>query len=202
MTMINLDSTIFNISQQSMAPATGRLLVSEPFLRELYFNHSVIMLLDHDDDSSSMGIVMNNKMDYRLGQILADVDEDLDIPVYCGGPVGSDRLFYMHCLGDMFDDSARVAPGLWIGGDFGQVMDYVADGNPVEGVLRFFLGYSGWERGQLAGELEQHVWAVTDVPVGMNLLRGSDDSYWHRVVRTLGRRYQGWRYHPAQLIAN
>lgn len=200
--MINLDNSIFNIKQPSIEPAAGRLLVAEPFLREQYFSHSVILLLDYNEPGTAMGLVLNNKTQYTLGELVEGVADDVDVPVYCGGPVGSDRLFYLHRLGDIFDDSQQVAPGLWVGGDFDQVMEYIADGNPVEGVLRFFLGYSGWEPRQLIGEVEQHVWAVARISRDMDILRGSEDSYWHRTVRTLGRDYAGWRYHPAQLIAN
>jgi len=200
--MINLDSTIFNISQKTIAPAGGRLLVSEPFLREQYFSHSVILLLDYDDDSTSMGLVLNNRTRYTLGELVDGIDSGISAPVYCGGPVGGNRLFYLHSLGNMFDGSRQVVPGLWTGGDFDQVLEYISEDNPVEGVMRFFIGYSGWDERQLSGEVSNHVWAVTDIKPGMNLLSGSEDPYWHRIVRSLGPRYSGWRYHPAHIIAN
>ena len=41
------------------APLTGRLLVAEPFLNELYFQRSVILLVHHDQEES-MGLVLNH----------------------------------------------------------------------------------------------------------------------------------------------
>jgi len=200
--MINLDKTIFNIDLPSSAPAGGRLLVAEPFLREQYFNHAVILLIDFDDAATSMGLVMNNLTDYNLGDLVEGVPEGLEIPVYCGGPVGSDRLLYLHTAGDLFVGSRQIAPGLWVGGDFDDILSYIREDNPVDGVIRFFIGYSGWEAGQLTQEMSQHVWTVTRVKRDMQLLHGDGDSYWHRIVRYLGPAYAGWRFHPSQLIAN
>lgn len=200
--MINLDSTIFNINVPSLKPRAGSLLVSEPFLREPYFNHSVIMLLEHDPRVTSMGLVLNRPTEYALGDLVSDVPEDVKVPVFCGGPVGSNRLFYLHTLGETLGPCSEVVPGLWIGGDFETVIDYVRSGLPTEGVIRFFLGYSGWEAGQLEDELNHHVWTVAQPGTVDKLLVGSDDSYWHRVVRGLGPEFAGWRFHPMQPIAN
>ncbi len=200
--MINLDSTIFNINVPSLAPRTGSLLVSEPFLREPYFNHSVIMLLEHNNDVTSMGLVLNRPTEYSLGDLVAEVPADVKVPVFCGGPVGGDRLFYMHTLGNTLGECSEVADGLWIGGDFETVIEYVRSGLPTEGVIRFFLGYSGWEAGQLEDELKHHVWTVANPEKAGDLLVGADDAYWHRIVRGLGPEFAGWKFHPMQPIAN
>lgn len=200
--MLDLDRTLFNINVDSRKPHGGSLLVAEPFLHEDYFNHAVILLVDYDDAAQSMGIVMNRSTGYTLGELIDELPDDLAIPVYCGGPMSCDRLFYIHSLGAIFNDCRQITDGLYIGGDFNQVLEYVKSGYPTDGLIRFFVGYSGWEIGQLDKELSEHVWAVTKALPTAKMLDGANDAYWHRVVRSMGEKYRGWLYHPMNPTAN
>ena len=82
------------------------------------------------------------------------------------------------------------------------MIDYVNSDYPIEGAVRFYLGYSGWDVGQLDDELKQNVWAVAPISDAENLLLGSDDGYWHGQVRTMGQKYKGWLYHPQNPALN
>lgn len=176
----------------------GSLLVAEPFLREGYFNHAVITLVDYVREQGAMGVVMNNQLPGTTLQSLIDgITVEEPVPVYCGGPVSSDRLFFMHTLGALFPEASEVSPGLYISGDFPTVVDYVNSGYPLEGRLRFFVGYSGWERGQLEKECMDKVWAVSEpVLPAEDALTGGEDAYWHKVVRLMGPSYRDWLRHP------
>lgn len=64
-------SLLFNIDIQSgNTPAPGALLVSEPFLREDYFSHSVIALIEYEPGGGAMGVVLNNGSDYTLQELV------------------------------------------------------------------------------------------------------------------------------------
>lgn len=194
--MNDLRKTLFNINFDSLPIEKGRLLVAEPFLREDYFNHAVILLVEYKENEKPMGLVLNRASEYTLGEVVPDIDKDLQIPIFCGGPMSRDRLFYVHTLGSLFEDSIEVADGIYIGGDFSAVIDYVREGYPTDGLIRFFAGYSGWDKGQLEDEVKDHVWAVTNALPSTRLLVGKDNSYWHKVVRSMGEDYRGWLYHP------
>lgn len=198
--MTDIRSTLFDIRLNNNEPTPGSLLVAEPFLKEEHFNHAVILLLDYDKDDSSMGLVVNKSTGYSLGQLIEGFENEM--PVYSGGPVGTDRLFYIHCLGDIIKGSIEIAPGLWVGGDFDSIKEYLKAGYPTEGYLRFFLGYSGWQPGQLDEEVGNNVWAVVNKYDAKNLLADSDDTTWHRTVREMGDRFRGWLYHPMNLSSN
>ncbi len=194
---------LFNIDIPSgHTPAEGMLLVSEPFLHEKYFNHSVILLADYEKHGTAMGVVLNNETNYSLQELISDVTVETPIPVYCGGPLADDHLFFLHTFGDLIPETRPVCEGLWLGGDFDAMRRIVNDGYPTEGNIRFFLGYSGWSERQLDGELENNVWAVSTAPDPHALLRGSGDSYWHERVRAMGADYRGWLYHPQNPMNN
>lgn len=198
----DLSSTLFNIKLSTAEPRSGSLLVAEPFLKEECFNHAVILLVDHGDGYASMGLTLNKHTGLTLGQVTDDVKPDCQVPIYAGGPVGDNRMFYLHTLPDIFDNSIEVTPGLYIGGEYNQVLDYVNEGYPTDGLLRFYVGYSGWEPGQLNEEIEKNVWAVAQPGKAQDLLTGCDDQFWHRTVRSMGLRYRGWQFHPMDPHAN
>ncbi|MDE6491118.1 MAG: YqgE/AlgH family protein [Muribaculaceae bacterium] len=200
--MINFDSILFNIDISDRLPQAGSILVAEPFLREQYFNHAAICLIEYEVGQPAMGVVMNRSTGYMLSDLMDIASGGSTIPVYCGGPLSCDRLYFLHSLGDILPDSRQVTDRLWVGGDFDTMRDYIASGYPTDGHVRFFIGYSGWDAGQLESELHDHVWAVTDIPNDLNPLVGSDDAYWHRMVRYMGSDFRGWRYHPQNPHAN
>ncbi len=187
---------LFNINLPGGSPRPGSLLVAEPFLREEHFNHAVILMVDCAKDADALGIVLNRGTNYTLNDLVESIGRH--IPVYCGGPLAMDRLYFLHTLGDIIPDGREIENGLWLSGDFDAMVGYVRAGYPIEGHLRFFLGYSGWAPGQLDDELKAHTWAVTPPAeiAPAKLLSGDGDSAWHSAVRLLGKEYRGWLYHP------
>jgi putative transcriptional regulator len=192
----NLDSSIFKINLPTGKPALGSLLVAEPFLREEYFNHGVISLIEYELGKSAMGLVLNKPTGYTLGDAIEGINDEVDIPIYCGGPLSCDRLFYLHSLGNEFNGAKQIADNLFVGGDFQQVKDYVNMGCDTDGKMRFFVGYSGWDPHQLEEEISKHVWAVAPKPANEEIFREDGDSFWYRIVRLLGDSYKNWLYHP------
>lgn len=200
--MIDLENLIFNIKIDSKEPYQGAIIVAEPFLTDEYFNHAVIYLVDYAPDKNVMGIVLNRTSGYTLGQVIEGFDDNVDIPIFLGGPLSRNRLFYIHRLGNIFSGAIELQPGLWIGGDYDQVLQYIRDGYPTDELIRFFVGYSGWDKGQLEGEINNYVWAVAPQLSVNEILSGSDDSYWHKVVKRMGSKYRGWQIHPMFPTAN
>lgn len=200
--MKDLDSKLFNIDIPTGAPEVGSILIAEPFLKENWFRHSVICMIDCDADQSAMGVVMNRPSGQSLDLLIDGVTIDSDIPVWVGGPMSLDRLFFLHTLGNLIPGSRQIIPGLHIGGDLDEMLSYINGGLPLEGNVRFFVGYSGWSPRQLEQEISDHVWAVDSALPVKELLSGGDDSYWHRYVRRLGPAYRHWLYHPINTHLN
>lgn len=192
----NLDSSLFRINMPTGKPQPGALLVAEPFLREDHFNHAVISLIEYAPDKSAMGLVLNKPTGYTLGEAIDGINNNVNIPIYCGGPVSCDRLFYIHSLGLKLPGARQLTNDLFIGGDFNSVKDYINHNLPTEGIIRFFIGYSGWDDGQLDEEIHNHVWAVAPSPANSELLKDDGDSFWYHIVKSMGKPYRNWLYHP------
>lgn len=200
--MKEIDKTIFNINIESASAAAGSLLIAEPFLRDRNFAHAVICLVEYEEHGTAMGIVMNRSTSYTLQELVSSIEVERAIEVYCGGPMSCDRLYYIHTLGAIIPGSKEICDGLYIGGSFEAMTEYVNAGYPIDGHIRFFIGYSGWGRNQLDEEIDSNVWAVGSINSAGSLLSGEDDAYWHREVRRLGERYRGWQFHPLNPHSN
>lgn len=202
--MKTIPTDLFRIPVAEGSLSRGKLLVAQPLLAEECFCHSVILLVDYGENDGALGTVLNHPTGAFLHEVLSDFPEEQLIEIYHGGPLNEDRLYFLHSLGtEIIPDSTEVTPGVWIGGDFDAVKSYIAAGYPVEGFVRFFVGYSGWSRGQLEEELKSRTWALADSPQeGASLLLDSSDFAWHKALKLLGHRYSTWKYFPKDLRSN
>ncbi len=193
-------NNIFKIKHNNLLPKKGSILISEPFIQDVYFQRSVILLVEHDPEGS-MGFVLNKKTNLMINDFFSDLEKLSDIPIYLGGPVSSNRLFFIHTLGDIVPDSVRIKDDLYFDGDFDILKQYIVDGNPIKGKVKFFLGYSGWKKGQLGTEIESDSWMVSHL-LSDNVMLADGESYWKNSLKTLGNKYKAWINFPKDPYMN
>ncbi len=200
----DLQSLLFGSSDgQNMEIKKGDLLISEPLMEESIFKRSVILMLTVSEKNGCMGLVLNHLIPYYLSDILPDIKFGKDIPLFAGGPVDLERLFILHTLGDsVFRGSQELLPGIYIGATLKDVVNYINEGGEIEGKLRFFLGYSGWNPNQLESEVLNNFWVVKSDSHSDNLFYGHGDRYWRREVKHLGRAYRSWLTIPSDSSMN
>lgn len=190
----------FLIHSNSLDPKQGDILISEPLMNDFHFGRSVVLLVDHSETDGTFGVIVNKKLDVSVNQIVDDFP-DFDAPVYLGGPVADDQIFFMHTLGDLIPDSCEIMDGLYWGDDNKVLDTLIATGIANEDNVRFFLGYSGWESGQLVGELVRNSWLVSQVSTE-ELLATPTDKMWNSYVSLLGKDYEMWRRFPVNVEDN
>ncbi|HTD99646.1 MAG TPA: YqgE/AlgH family protein [Mucilaginibacter sp.] len=170
-----------------IAPGTGRLLISEPFMMDPNFKRSVILLTEYSDEGA-MGFVLNHQSEYLLGDLLPDLPYS-EMPVYTGGPVGFDTLHFIHCCPEKIEGGIEVADGVFWSGDFETVKSLVSNYLLTESEIRFFAGYSGWTPGQLDVEIGEDTWIVTNKYNPELIFTNDEQNLWKEVVISLGQRY-------------
>lgn len=190
---MNIDDR-FKIRSNSLDPKQGDILLSEPLLNDFHFGRSVVLLVDHSEVDGSFGIIVNKKLDVCVNQI-TDNFPDFDAPVYLGGPVADDQIFFMHTLGNLIPESCEIMDGLFWGGDNKTLETLIATGIANEDNLRFYLGYSGWDSGQLVEELARNAWIVSHVPA-KRLLSTPPSKMWNAFVDDKGKAYEMWKRFP------
>lgn len=88
---------IFKIETNHVVPVRGKVLISEPFLCDKMFGRSVVLLIDHTSEGT-MGLVLNKPFPLSLSDIFHDIAGGRNIPIYWGGPLGADTIFYLHTI--------------------------------------------------------------------------------------------------------
>ena len=143
----------------------GKLLVATPDLTDDLFARSVVLVLQHDEDTAE-GVILNKPLDTPVDDVLPGWQQGSSRPqrVFQGGPVQLDSAIGLVGLpGD-----AEEPPG--VRRLFGAISLVDLDSPqeiiwPQVSALRIFAGYSGWSASQLADERARGGWYVVDVEV-------------------------------------
>ena len=196
-----MDMSIFQVESNKIFPRLGGLLIASPLLTDFYFSRSVILMIQHEEEGS-MGIVLNKHFAHTmtLNELFPVFSFLPPIPLYKGGPVAKETLFYLHTL-SYLKDALPLGNGLYMNGDFNQMQQYILRGAPTQGVVRFFMGYAGWEKGQLKEEIGQNAWLVNN-HYHVDLLNVYLRDLWKESLCDMGGKYALWSRYPKHPIMN
>ena len=165
---------------------SGTVLLSEPFMWDSNFKRSAVLLCEHNEEGS-LGFIMNKPLNMQVDELIGDFPE-FDADVFFGGPVQTDTIHYIRNVGDLLEDSVKVAQGVYWGGDFDKLKFLIDTGLILPQNIRFFVGYSGWSGGQLLEEMGLGSWVVA--PMDANYLFKSEPEYlWEKVMSNKGDTY-------------
>lgn len=187
------DIDFFSIMPEDKIPEQGRVLISEPFLPDSFFNRSIVYLAEHSPEGS-VGFILNKVLDINLNDAITGFDRWKE-PLFMGGPVAPDTLHYIHTLGDIIPKSVWVHSNIFMGGDIDAIRKMIAKGIIKKHQIRFFLGYSGWSKGQLEEELHENSWVIAQVSSDI-IMKNKGADTWKKVLRSLNNKYRIWADFP------
>lgn len=181
----------------------GTLLVAAPSLLDENFRRTVVFVIDHRGEGT-LGVVLNRPSEVPVGEVLPSWGPHVSDPgsVFVGGPVEQKTAL---CLAAMrTGESVDGVRGLI--GVRGPValVDLDADPEALIGKLRgvrVFAGYSGWEVGQLAGEIDRGDWIVVPA-LPADVLAPPTQDLWGRVLRRQGMPLALLATHPGDVRQN
>lgn len=168
-------------------PGQDILLIADPFLKDPNFMRTVVYICRHSDEGS-FGFVLNKRFEHDLADLISGF-EGMDIPVYQGGPVQPDMIHYIHQYPELIPNCFKISDEIYWGGDFDTVQRLIRSHSIDMKKIKFFIGYSGWESGQLNSELEEKSWLtasatrkiVFDIP---------EEDIWKESIEHLGGDYR------------
>lgn len=175
-------------------PAKGKLLLSEPFLGDPNFDRTVVLLCEHNGEGS-FGFVLNKPSSVELNDIMEELNS-FDGIAYVGGPVQHNTLHYIHRFPTL-EGGQEILNGLYWGGEFEQLLLLLDTQEVTNEDIRFFVGYSGWNKGQLEEELEKKSWIVADLDDIDVVFERENDEMWKKVLRSLGGKFNIYSNYPA-----
>ena len=193
---------IFKVVHNDLHPQPGRLLISEHFLRDAYFQRSVVLLVEHSGDTGSMGFILNKKTKLAINMLFPELEHLPETPIYLGGPVASNRLFFVHSLGNaVIPNSFPINDHLYFDGDFDALRDYMLSEHNFADKVKFFIGYSGWGKGQLKDEIKANSWVVGHSD-DQRVFEDAGEAFWKYTVVNLGEQYKPWIQFPKDPFLN
>jgi len=187
---------ILEVKPTTLKPMAGRILISVPFFNDPFFNRTVVILIDYDDESC-VGLILNKEAGCTVSKAAPDLK--IDTPLNIGGPVFHEQVFALHNLSACVH-AEKLIPGVFVGYD--DVFLALAEYHAIPGLkYKFFLGYSGWAPGQLEAEIEQKMWVVSNASSDL-LFNTPSLKIWETAVRQLGKDYAHWLEIPELLSSN
>ncbi|RYY59194.1 MAG: YqgE/AlgH family protein [Chitinophagaceae bacterium] len=144
-----------------IAPQTGTILISAPSMDDPHFD-KVVILLTEVNTKGATGFALNRLFERRFNE-LVEFRHSLPVPMYNGGPVETESLFFLHRRPDMITGSTLVTGDVRLGGNFTEAVRLINDKSILENEIRLFVGYSGWDGEQLKQEVNEGNWIVLEL---------------------------------------
>lgn len=72
-----------------------------------------------------------------MNDVLKDFDCPESIPIYKGGPLSTDTLFYLHTL-EGITGALSIGKGFYLNGDFEAIKNYIMQEIPLKAESDFF----------------------------------------------------------------
>lgn len=149
-----------------------------------------VLLLTHDNDEGSFALCINKTTGHLVKDVLDDsmeIDFDLDIPLYWGGPVNNQTLWILH------DPVWRMPKTIQINQDWSMtshisMLTELSSGN-LPDRFRIMVGFSCWGPDQLEGEIQghhpwrkEHSWLIARQPDPDWLFDQDESQLWARSI--------------------
>lgn len=159
------------------------LLVAKPNLQGGY-KHTALLAVP-TRDGRHIGFILNRATEVTMSSLFPDHAPSAKVvdPVYFGGPEALDAIFAVvkgspganafHLFGDYYVTGEAVS------------VDRIIEQKPNE--ARFFVGFVGWQPGELAMEIQKGAW-FTDQPDAMQIMRKDTGGMWEELARKLASR--------------
>lgn len=157
------------------------LLVASPSLLDPNFLHSVVLIVEHDEEGA-LGVILNRPLPLALEQVGAEGGMAYlgpeDATAWRGGPVDPQRGILL-VQGGLPEAEDTVV-------DLTHFVSHRRDllesllGDP-QARFRLFLGYAGWSPGQLEEELEAGAWTRREL-VSEWLLHPDPGALWQQAL--------------------
>ena len=173
----------------------GDFLIADPSILGDASFHRAVVLICGIENKSPMGFIFNKGYDFSLKDMVPEVNHDF--PLFYGGPVDTDQLFFIYNAKEaMVENSHLIQENLYIGGNIEQAFEGIENKRLHSENTRFFLGYSGWSKGQLEHEIELNSWLVQKNKAEKKLFTYPPEDLWRNAMIKKGGKYTLWANAP------
>jgi putative transcriptional regulator len=138
----------------------GSFLQSTASLKQTAFEDAVILIAELNE-KGALGFIINKAFQRTLNE-LEEFKQSASFPIYNGGPVDQEHLYFVHQRPDIIADGVLIADDMYLGGNFQEAVEAITTGKLTTVDLKIFIGYCGWDAGELEAEIEEGSWVLEE----------------------------------------
>ena len=159
----------------------GKILVARRQLLDPNFARTVILLVHHDEEGTA-GLIINRQTKVPLSRLSKEMEsaKGRSDPLYLGGPVEQSGLMALLRSRTKPEDAKPVVADIYLISVKAALEKTMASG-VASSVFRLYLGYAGWDAGQLEWEMGQDAWEILPANAGI-VFDPHPESLWGRLA--------------------
>jgi putative transcriptional regulator len=136
----------------------GSVLKSTATLQGTIFADTQIFIVEYNAEGA-LGFVINRPFGRSLNE-LVEFSHVPFFPLYNGGPVDTEHVYFIHNQSGIITGGTVVKDGVYYGGDFSKAVAGIKSKTLSTSDIKIFVGYCGWDKGELEAEIEEGSWEV------------------------------------------
>ena len=167
---------------QAKELAAGKLLVARRSLQDPNFTQTVILLVEHSDEEGTVGLILNRQTKIPLSRLSKELEgaKGRSEPLYLGGPVQTEGVMALVRSRAKLEEAKHVLADIYmISNKTG--LEKTISSNSASSSLRLYLGYAGWDSGQLEWEMGMDAWDVLPANAAV-VFDAHPETLWSRLV--------------------
>ncbi len=133
-------------------------IASTSLLEDTFFEKAVLFITEYNENGA-MGFVVNQEYPRKFNE-LEEFRYSPPFPLYDGGPVDREHLYFIHRCPELIEEGIQVVDNIYMGGDFKAAVMHMNNGTISEQDIRIFIGYCGWNAQELEGEIAEGSWEI------------------------------------------
>ncbi len=141
----------------------GSFLKSTNALNGSDFEAACIFITEHNANGATGFII--NKLFARTLNELEEFKGCIHFPLYNGGPVDTEHIFFLHQRPDIIKNGTHICKDVYLGGNFKIAVESINNKTINKQDIKIFVGYCGWDNNQLQEEIEEGSWEIIDADV-------------------------------------
>lgn len=143
-----------------MSIQAGIFIKSTEGLDDTIFEDVIIFITEYNVNGA-MGFLINNKFDRSFNE-LEEFKHSMYVPMWDGGPVDQEHLYFLHQRPDLIEGGILIAQGVYLGGNLQQAVTGINNRTISSDQIKIFVGYCGWDNGELEAEIEEGSWEIIE----------------------------------------
>lgn len=137
----------------------GTIIISTPALDNTFFEQAIILITESNSDGA-VGFIINHSFPKNLNDLI-EFKDAASLPLFHGGPVDEESLFFIHQEPNLITESTHIKDSIYYGGNFKTAVQMLNEKIITENDLKIFIGYCGWNAGELEAEIQEGSWLIS-----------------------------------------